>query len=147
MQNCHINYLVFSGKKSLCMHLTLWLAWPPGIKMNISQNLKGVKSGMYMIWLVYPLDPRSAKGRLAIKKGQTVFNFYRKNKRLLMGRKESNQTKQTKWCLPPLPPPPFHSSLRIIPFPANHNFCHLLSHLLMFLGSLYCKQYGPRSDS
>ena len=24
--------------------------------------------------------------------------------------------------------------------------CCLLSHLLMFLGSLYCKQYGPRSD-
>ena len=33
------------------------------------------------------------------------------------------------------------------PFPANHIFCRLLFHLLIFLGSLYCKQYGPRSDS
>ena len=26
---------------------------------------------------------------------------------------------------------------------ASHNFCRLLSCLLMFLGSLYCKQYEP----
>ena len=31
-------------------------------------------------------------------------------------------------------------------FPASHNLYCLLSHLLMFLGSLYCKQYEPRSD-
>ena len=31
-------------------------------------------------------------------------------------------------------------------FPASHDFCHLLSHLPMYLSSLYCKQYGPRSD-
>ena len=31
------------------------------------------------------------------------------------------------------------------PFPASHEFCYLLSHLLMSLCSLYCKQYGPRS--
>ena len=30
-------------------------------------------------------------------------------------------------------------------FPASHDFCCLLSHLIMSLGSLYCKQYGPRS--
>ena len=33
----------------------------------------------------------------------------------------------------PLPPPP------------SHYFCHLLFHLPMFLSSLYCKQYGPKS--
>ena len=32
----------------------------------------------------------------------------------------------------------------INPYPASHDFCCLLSHLLIFLGSLYCKQYGPR---
>ena len=31
-------------------------------------------------------------------------------------------------------------------FPTSHNFCCLLSHLFMFLVSLYCKHYGPRSD-
>ena len=30
------------------------------------------------------------------------------------------------------------------PFPASHRYCCLLSNLLMFLGSHYCKQYGPR---
>ena len=30
--------------------------------------------------------------------------------------------------------------------PASHDFCHLLSHLLMFLDSLYGEQYRPRSD-
>ena len=25
----------------------------------------------------------------------------------------------------------------------SHNFCHLFFHPLMFLGSLYCKQYNP----
>ena len=34
----------------------------------------------------------------------------------------------------------------INPLPASHDFCCLLSFLLIFLGSLYCKQYGPRSD-
>ena len=29
--------------------------------------------------------------------------------------------------------------------PASHNFPCQLSHLLIFLGSLYCKQYEPRS--
>ena len=31
--------------------------------------------------------------------------------------------------------------------PASHDFCHLLSHLLMFWCSLYGEQYEPRSDS
>ena len=31
-------------------------------------------------------------------------------------------------------------SFQTNPFLAGHNFCHLL----MFLGSLYCKQYEPR---
>ena len=31
-------------------------------------------------------------------------------------------------------------------YPASHDFCCLLSHLHMYSGSLYCKQYGPRSD-
>ena len=31
------------------------------------------------------------------------------------------------------------------PFPAIQH-CRLLTHLLMCFGSLYCKQYGPRSD-
>ena len=30
--------------------------------------------------------------------------------------------------------------------PASQDFCQLLSHLLMFLGSLYGEQYRPRSD-
>ena len=30
--------------------------------------------------------------------------------------------------------------------PASPNFCRLLSHQLIFLSSLYCKQYGPRSE-
>ena len=29
---------------------------------------------------------------------------------------------------------------------AIHDNCHLLSHLLMYFGSLYCKYYEPRSD-
>ena len=29
---------------------------------------------------------------------------------------------------------------------AIHNNCCLLSHLLMYFDSQYCKQYGPRSD-
>ena len=33
------------------------------------------------------------------------------------------------------------------PFPVCHIFRHLLSKLLLFLDSLYCKQYGPRSGS
>ena len=40
----------------------------------------------------------------------------------------------------------FHPTYQLNLFPASHNFCCLLSHLLMFLGSLYSKQYGPRSD-
>ena len=32
------------------------------------------------------------------------------------------------------------------PFKAIHDNCHLLSHLLMFFGSLYCKQYETSSD-
>ena len=40
----------------------------------------------------------------------------------------------------------------LIPFPASHNFCGLLSHVLMFRGSLYCKQQDqdqtdPRGSS
>ena len=31
------------------------------------------------------------------------------------------------------------------PFPYSHDLSRLFSHLLMFLGGLYCKQYGPRS--
>ena len=34
----------------------------------------------------------------------------------------------------------------INPSPASQDFCRLLSLLLLFSGSLYCKQYGPRSD-
>ena len=34
----------------------------------------------------------------------------------------------------------------IYPFLATHDFCHLPSLPLMFLSSLHCKQYGPRSD-
>ena len=30
--------------------------------------------------------------------------------------------------------------------PTSHDFCHLLSHLLMFLDCQYGEQYGPRSD-
>ena len=33
------------------------------------------------------------------------------------------------------------------PFPSSRCFCRLLSHLVMFLDNMYCKQYGPRSDS
>ena len=29
---------------------------------------------------------------------------------------------------------------------ASHNFCRLISCLFMYLGSLYCKQYGPRPE-
>ena len=32
------------------------------------------------------------------------------------------------------------------PFPAKHDFRFLLHSLLMFLGSINCKQYVPRSD-
>ena len=32
------------------------------------------------------------------------------------------------------------------PFVASQEFGYLLSHLLVFLGSLYCKQYGPKLD-
>ena len=39
----------------------------------------------------------------------------------------------------------FHPTYQLNLFPANHNFCRLLSHLIMFLASLYCKHYGPRS--
>ena len=43
--------------------------------------------------------------------------------------------------------PCIHSRLsKLNPFIASHNVCHLLSHLLMFLGSLYCNQYGPSSE-
>ena len=31
-------------------------------------------------------------------------------------------------------------------FPVSHHFCHLFVQQVMFIGSLYCKQYGPRSD-
>ena len=31
------------------------------------------------------------------------------------------------------------------PLPTIQNKCLLLSHLLMYFGSLYCKQYEPRS--
>ena len=48
--------------------------------------------------------------------------------RLLMGRKESNQTN------------------KLYSFPANTYNCGLLTHLLKQFGSLKCKQYGPRSD-
>ena len=35
----------------------------------------------------------------------------------------------------------------VYPFPASHEFGRLLSYLLnIFLGSLFCKQYEPRSD-
>ena len=40
----------------------------------------------------------------------------------------------------------FILGLRLIVFLPQGDFCLLLSLLLMFLGSLYCKQYGPRSD-
>ena len=30
---------------------------------------------------------------------------------------------------------------KLNPFPGINNTCHLLSHLLMFFGSPYCKQY------
>ena len=32
------------------------------------------------------------------------------------------------------------------PIPPIHDNCRLLSHLLMYFGSQYCKHYGPRSD-
>ena len=32
-------------------------------------------------------------------------------------------------------------------FPAIHDNCCLLYPLLVYFGELYCKQYGPRSDS
>ena len=32
------------------------------------------------------------------------------------------------------------------PFPAIHDNCHLLPHLLMYFDCLYFKQYGPRTD-
>ena len=32
-------------------------------------------------------------------------------------------------------------------YQADHDFCHLLSRLLIFLGSLYCKLYETRSES
>ena len=32
------------------------------------------------------------------------------------------------------------------PFSTIHNNYYLLCHLLLYFGSLYCKQYGPRSD-
>ena len=42
---------------------------------------------------------------------------------------------------------PYSNVSKILnPFSASYNFYHLLSHLLMFLGSLYCKQYGIRSE-
>ena len=31
-------------------------------------------------------------------------------------------------------------------FPISHNSCRLLAQLMMYLGSLYCKQYEPESD-
>ena len=31
-------------------------------------------------------------------------------------------------------------------FPAIHDYCCLLSHLLMYFGGLYCKKYRRRSD-
>ena len=46
----------------------------------------------------------------------------------------------------------FYTSLLILcsinPIPTFHDKCCLPSHLLMlmYLSSLYCKQYGPRSD-
>ena len=39
-----------------------------------------------------------------------------------------------------------HSAL-IIGNQGSHNVFQMLAHLLMFLGSLYCKQYGPREQS
>ena len=37
-------------------------------------------------------------------------------------------------------------SSNILRLKISHNFCHLFFHLLMFSGSLYCKQYRLRSD-
>ena len=34
-----------------------------------------------------------------------------------------------------------HTLPVIIPFPATHNICPMLSHLLMYFDSIYCKQY------
>ena len=34
----------------------------------------------------------------------------------------------------------------INPFPAIHNNCFLLSLLLMYIGGIYCKQNGTRSE-
>ena len=39
-------------------------------------------------------------------------------------------------------PENFTYDLGIYPFPSSHDLCHLLFHLLMFLGSIYCKQSG-----
>ena len=44
---------------------------------------------------------------------------------------------------------PTHTLLQVLSqiltfFPTRHNLCHLLWHI--FFSSLYCKQYGPRSD-
>ena len=36
--------------------------------------------------------------------------------------------------------------LRTIIWGPGQDFCRLLSHPLMFLDILYCKQYGPNSD-
>ena len=40
----------------------------------------------------------------------------------------------------------FLGALSVNPFPAFHNICRLLSHLLMYFSGLYYKLYGPRSD-
>ena len=37
-------------------------------------------------------------------------------------------------------------SKRVVPFPAIHHKCCLLSRLLILFGSLYCKQYVTKSD-
>ena len=39
----------------------------------------------------------------------------------------------------------FADTLRVNTFPATHDSCHLLAHLLMYFDSLYCEQYEPRS--
>ena len=38
------------------------------------------------------------------------------------------------------------TSIILISFPASQDLCFLLSCLLMYLGSLYCKHFGLRSD-
>ena len=136
-----------------CCHLLTFF------KTNfIKKNLSGTLSECQTVWIQIRTYVGSRSGPMLCLSwsGSKLFaKVISWQQKLVLASKELNcqywllrtkSTAQTKYlsCLP------ISSQSRIAifsnPFCAHHNFCHLLSHQLILLGSLYYKQYGSRSD-